>query len=223
MAEAAFCRICFESGEPSSFITPCRCRGDAHTGSQKHVHAACLSAWLRTLPQGTAHCSVCQSAFYVRPSLLPFLVKLCCGSRYASCCALVLAAICLAPLALCVLGFMVVFTLGCHALGYRPELTRVTATAEGRQNAARPFAHRSAPALAAPRHSSLSHRPHRRRHLRPLPCASGQIFPLRRRYWSDTEPHFRGRRVAARAALRRSCEPGDTKGATHSCGSGGLL
>ena len=64
------CRICFEGVEApgGALISPCNCRG-----TQKFIHQSCLTQWQRiTLlqpnPRRAYECSVCKTAFSVKPS-----------------------------------------------------------------------------------------------------------------------------------------------------------
>lgn len=73
------CRVCFEGAEAPGgvLVSPCNCRG-----TQKFVHKSCLTQWQRiTLlqpnPRRAYECSVCKTAFSIKPSernkLLKFL------------------------------------------------------------------------------------------------------------------------------------------------------
>lgn len=53
MAEA--CKICWEPGDASVFITPCSC-----TGTMKFVHVQCLLMWLSTKNLYT--CDICHAS-----------------------------------------------------------------------------------------------------------------------------------------------------------------
>lgn len=56
--EAKSCYICLESDNPSDLISPCRC-----SGTQKHVHRACLDAWRLTSARAFTHCRHCKMEY----------------------------------------------------------------------------------------------------------------------------------------------------------------
>ena len=55
------CRICLDTTQPSTFISPCSCRG-----TLKYVHPSCLQKW-----QSSTHrisCEICQSKYTLASS-----------------------------------------------------------------------------------------------------------------------------------------------------------
>lgn len=60
------CRICFEEGRPTEFVSPCRC-----AGTIQYIHKTCLHAeqrhrreeWEQT---GTLRCTICQEPYDLR-------------------------------------------------------------------------------------------------------------------------------------------------------------
>ena len=62
------CRICFEDGDATTLVTPCRCRG-----SSAYIHETCLDQYIQYYPDRI--CRVCHEQF--PPSESPVDVILC--------------------------------------------------------------------------------------------------------------------------------------------------
>ena len=60
------CRICLQEDSIENLISPCKC-----TGTQKYVHANCLSSWRRQFARMHVHrvrCQICKSDYTVEVS-----------------------------------------------------------------------------------------------------------------------------------------------------------
>lgn len=62
-AEERICRICLDSGECPTLLSPCTC-----TGSVKYVHEQCLKTWIcsKTTTIGEPQCEICHLTYRMK-------------------------------------------------------------------------------------------------------------------------------------------------------------